>query len=183
MQNGPNKSPAELVFIKDVQNTYETDVDNKERPAMEINATVAKLNHSDRNFYIGCAKCHKKMETDVCSFCSCTEKKTIMTLSLNVRDASSNLWIDMFGELAEKFLGIKGEDYEKLVNNGNNFEENEGLTAINERIVYRTFSFVGKVRENTYNDTKRYRFSVFRFSELTGEKRKNLAKMLSNLLK
>ena len=183
MQNGPNKSPAELVFIKDVQNTYETDVDNKERPAMEINATVAKLNHSDRNFYIGCAKCHKKMETDVCSFCSCTEKKTIMTLSLNVRDASSNLWIDMFGELAEKFLGIKGEDYEKLVNNGNNFEENEGLTAINERIVYHTFSFVGKVRENTYNDTKRYRFSVFRFSELTGEKRKNLAKMLSNLLK
>ena len=59
-----------------------------------------------------------------------------MTLSLNVRDASSNLWIDMFGELAEKFLGIKGEDYEQLIKNGNTLEDNEGLISIDERIGY-----------------------------------------------
>ena len=158
-------------------------MDNKDRPIFEINATVTKINHSERNFYKGCVKCHKKMETDVCTYCSCTDKKIFMTLSVNVRDATSFFWIDMFGELAEKFLGIKGEDYENLIKNGGTVEENEGLIPINDRIEYHTFSFIGKVRENIYNETKRYRFSVFRFNEITVEKRKSLAKMLSNLLK
>ena len=183
ISNGVIKSPAELVFIKDIQNTYEIEMDNKDRPVFEINATVTRLNHSERNYYTGCAKCHKKMETDVCTFCSCTEKKVMFTLSLDVRDATSHFWIDMFGELAEKFLGIKGEDYENLIRNGTTVEENEGLIPINERVEYHTFSFIGKVRENIFNDTKRYRFNVFRFNENTEEKRKSLARMLSNLLK
>jgi hypothetical protein len=183
ISNGVIKSPAELVFIKDIQNTYEIEMDNKDRPVFEINATVTRLNHSERNYYTGCAKCHKKMETDVCTYCSCTEKKVMFTLSLDVRDATSHFWIDMFGELAEKFLGIKGEDYENLIRNGTTVEENEGLIPINERVEYHTFSFIGKVRENTYNETKRYRFGVFRFNEITNEKRKSLTKMLSNLLK
>jgi len=183
ISSGVIKSPAELVFIKDIQNTYEIEMDNKDRPVFEINATVTRLNHSERNYYTGCAKCHKKMETDVCTYCSCTEKKVMFTLSLDVRDATSHFWIDMFGELAEKFLGIKGEDYENLIRNGTTVEENEGLIPINERVEYHTFSFIGKVRENIFNDTKRYRFNVFRFNEITVEKRKSLARMLSNLLK
>ena len=183
ISRGVIKSPAELVFIKDIQNTYEIEMDNKDRPVFEINATVTRLNHSERNYYTGCAKCHKKMETDVCTYCSCTEKKVMFTLSLDVRDATSHFWIDMFGELAEKFLGIKGEDYENLIRNGTTVEENEGLIPINERVEYHTFSFIGKVRENIFNDTKRYRFNVFRFNEITVEKRKSLARMLSNLLK
>ena len=183
ISSGAIKSPAELVFIKDIQNTFDIEMDNKDRPVFEINATVTKINHSERNFYKGCVKCHKKMDTDVCTYCSCTDKKIFMTLSVNVRDATSFFWIDMFGELAEKFLGIKGEDYENLIKNGGTVEENEGLIPINDRIEYHTFSFIGKVRENIYNETKRYRFSVFRFNEITVEKRKSLAKMLSNLLK
>ena len=183
ISNGVIKSPAELVFIKDIQNTYEIEMDNKDRPVFEINATVTRLNHSERNYYTGCAKCHKKMETDVCTYCSGTEKKVIFTLSVNVRDASSFFWVDLFGDVAEKFLGVKGEEYEELLKNGNTVEENEGLIPINERVEYHTFSFIGKVRENTYNETKRYRFGVFRFNEITIEKRKSLTKMLSNLLK
>ena len=183
ISNGVIRAPAELVFIKDIQNTFEDGTENKDRPSFEINATVVQLYHSDRNFYIGCSKCHKKMETDVCNYCSCTEKKTILTISVKVRDSSAQFWIDLFGDLAEKFLGIKGEDYEQLIKNGNTLEDNEGLISIDERIGYHTFSFVGKVRENIYNETKKYRFSVFRFNELTIEKRKNFVKMLSNLLK
>ena len=183
ISSGVIKSPAELVFIKDIQNTYEIEMDNKDRPVFEINATVTRLNHSERNYYTGCDKKNKKMETDVCTYCSCTEKKVMFTLSLDVRDATSHFWIDMFGELAEKFLGIKGEDYENLIRNGTTVEENEGLIPINERVEYHTFSFIGKVRENIFNDTKRYRFNVFRFNEITEEKRKSLARMLSNLLK
>ena len=183
ISTGPGRAPAELTFIKEIQNTFEDNIDNKDRLVYEINATVTKLNHSERNYYIGCAKCHKKMETDVCTFCSGTEKKVILTFSVNVRDATSFFWIDLFGDIAEKFLGVKGEEYESLLKNGNTPEENEGLIPINERIEYHTFSFIGKVRENVYNETKRYRFGVFRFNEITTEKRKSLAKMLSNLLK
>ena len=183
MVPGGVKSPAELVFIKDIQNSFDIEIDNKDRPVFEINATVTKLNHSDRNFYTGCAKCHKKMETDVCTYCSGTEKKVILTISVGVRDASSSIWIDFFGDIAEKFLGMKGEEYEKLFNKGNSVEDNEDLTQITERIEYHTFSFVGKVKENIYNETKRHRFGIFRFTEITSEKRKSLAKMLGNLLK
>ena len=177
------KSPAELVFIKDVQSTHEIEIDNKERPIFEIIGTVTKFNHSDRNFYTGCLKCHKKMETEICTFCSGTEKKIILMFSINVRDASSFFWIDLFGDVAEKFLGIKGEEYENILKNGTTTEENEELIPINERIEYHTFSFIGKVRENVYNETKRYKFSVFRFTERTPAQRKSLIKMLSNLLK
>ena len=158
-------------------------MDNKDRPIFEINGTVTKLNHSDRNYYTGCLKCHKKMETEVCTFCSGTEKKVILMFSVNVRDASSFFWVDLFGDVAEKFMGIKGEDYENLLKNGTTVEENEGLIPINERIEYHTFSFIGKVRENIFNETKRHRFSVFRFSERTPEKRKALTKILSTILK
>ena len=178
-----SKSPAELVFIKDIQNTYEIEMDNKDRPIFEINGTVTKLNHSDRNYYTGCLKCHKKMETEVCTFCSGTEKKVILMFSVNIRDASSFFWVDLFGDVAEKFMGIKGEDYENLLKNGTTIEENEGLIPINERIEYHTFSFIGKVRENIFNETKRHRFSVFRFSERTPAQRKALTKILSTILK
>ena len=177
------KSPAELAFIKDIQNTYDTEMDNKDRPVFEINGIVTKLNHSDRNFYIGCAKCNKKMETEVCANCSGKEKKTILMFSVSVRDASSFFWVDLFGDLAEKFIGLKGEEYENIIKNGTTTEENEELIPINERIEYHTFTFVGKVRENIYTETKRYRFSVFRFTERTAAQRKNLIKTLSKLLK
>ena len=177
------KAPTELTFIKDIQNTYEIEMDNKDRPVFEINGTVTKLNHSDRNFYTGCLKCHKKMETEVCTYCSGTDKKVFLMFSINIRDASSFFWVDLFGEVAEKFLGIKGEEYEELLKNGTTVEENEGLISLNERIEYHTFSFIGKVRENVFNETKRYRFNVFRFSERTPAQRKTLAKMLSSILK
>ena len=177
------KSPAELTFIKDVQNTYEIEIDNKDRPVFEIVGTVTKLNHSDRNYYTGCLKCHKKMETEICTFCSGNEKKIFLMLSVNIRDASSFFWVDLFGDVAEKFLGIKGEEYENILKNGTTTEENEGLIPINDRIEYHTFSFIGKVRENVYNETKRYRFSVFRFAERTNVQKKALTKMLSSILK
>ena len=177
------KSPAELTFIKDVQNTYEIEIDNKDRPVFEIVGTVTKLNHSDRNYYTGCLKCHKKMETEICTFCSGNEKKIFLMLSINIRDASSFFWVDLFGDVAEKFLGIKGEEYENILKNGTTTEENEGLIPINDRIEYHTFSFIGKVRENVYNETKRYRFSVFRFTERTNVQKKALTKMLSSILK
>ena len=177
------KSPAELTFIKDVQNTYEIEIDNKDRPVFEIVGTVTKLNHSDRNYYTGCLKCHKKMETEICTFCSGNEKKIFLMLSINIRDASSFFWVDLFGDVAEKFLGIKGEEYENILKNGTTTEENEGLIPINDRIEYHTFSFIGKVRENVYNETKRYRFSVFRFAERTNVQKKALTKMLSSILK
>ena len=177
------KQVAELTFIKEVQKSQDLDIENKDRPVVEITGTVTKFNHSDRNFYIGCSKCHKKMETDACTYCSCQEKKTFLMFSVNVRDASSNFWVDFYGELGEKFLGMKGEDYENLLKNGTTVEENEELIPINERVEYHTFSFTGKLRMQIYNDARKFRFNVFRFNEIGQKQKKVLTTMLSNLLK
>ena len=178
-----NRAPAEFVFIKEVQNSFAEEIDNKDRPVFEILGTVTKINHSERNYYIGCAKCHKKMETEECNFCSGKEKKTIFMFSILIRDASSFIWIDLFGDVGEKFLGIKAEDYEDLLKNGTTSEENPELIPINERTIYHTFSFIGKVRENVYNQTKKHRFSILRFNERTTAQRNALIKTLSTLLK
>ena len=182
---GGVKSPAEIVFIKDLQDSYksDTDIEIKDIPLYEVHCIVTKLNHSDRNYYIGCAKCHKKMETEVCTYCSCSEKKAIMMLSISVRDATSAMYIDLFGDIAERFFGIKGDDYENLLKNGGSNEDNEGLAAINERIEYHPFSFIIKVRENIFNEQKRYRFSALKFTDMNTDKQKSLTKMLTNLLK
>ena len=179
---GLGKTPPELAFILDIQNSYEKE-ENTKRSAYEIIATVTKLNHSEKNYYLGCAKFYKKMETDSCIICSGTTKKIFLTISVNVRDASSFLWIDFFGETAEKFLGINGEQYENLLKNWTTPEENKGLIPINERIEYHTFYFTGKVKENYFNEAKRYRFSVYKFQEVNREKMKILTRTLSNLLK
>lgn len=174
---------AELVFIKEIMNTYELEMENKDRPVFELCGVVTRLNHSERNYYVGCVKCKKKMEADVCVSCSCPDKKIIFTLSVNVRDASSNFWVDMFGDIAEKFLGVKGEEYEEILRHGNTPEENNELSLINERIEYHTFSFVGKVRENIYNEQKRFRFSAFRFTERNPSQKHSITKYLAGLLK
>jgi hypothetical protein len=110
-------------------------------------------------------------------------KKNIFNAFSKYKRCFIIFWVDLFGDVAEKFLGIKGEEYENILKNGTTTEENEGLIPINDRIEYHTFSFIGKVRENVYNETKRYRFSVFRFAERTNVQKKALTKMLSSILK
>ena len=104
-------------------------------------------------------------------------------LSISVRDATSAMYIDLFGDIAERYFGIKGDDYENLLKNGDSNEDNEGLAAINERIEYHPFSFIIKVRENIFNEQKRYRFSALKFTDMNTDKQKSLTKMLTNLLK
>ena len=93
-----------FAFIQEVLNTFDVQMENKNRQTFEIKATVDKINHSDRNFYVGCANCCKKMANDYCFYCSTGDKKIILNLSIFVQDATSSFWIDIFGESAKKFI-------------------------------------------------------------------------------
>ena len=176
------KDSPEFVFIKDILNIFDIDDDIQERPSYEINATVYKLNHSNKNYYKGCVNCHKKMDIDICLNCSGMEQKTLFSFPINVRDSTSFLKIDLFGDMAEQFFGIKADEYEAIIENEQNLENNEKIKEINQRIEYHTFSFVGKIKKSSY-DIKKRRFSVYKFSEITNEKREGLCKMLNNVLK
>lgn len=171
-----NYSIPEIVFTDKVYQSYEIDMDNKERPYIELNAYAIYVNHSTKNYYRGCTKCKKKMETDTCINCSNNESKLFMTLSVKMRDATGDLWGDMFGETAEKFLGMTADVYENVVNNGN--EGNIGLISLDNNILYKKYQFYGKVRENTYNEQKRHRFSVYNFKKFEGEENRRLIKYL-----
>ena len=176
------KDSPEFVFIKDILNIFELDDYNQERPSYEINATVSKLIHSNKNYYKGCAYCHKKMDIDMCLSCSGMEQKTIFIFGINVRDSTSFLNIDLFGDVAEKFFGIEADEYEKIIENEKNLENNEKIKEINERIEYHTFSFIGRIRKNIFGNRK-HRFSVYKICEITNNTRKGLSKMLNNILK
>ena len=177
------KAPSEFMFIKDITSPNIMEMEYKDRPTTEIIGTVVVFNHSDRNYYHGCSKCFKKMEEEVCTFCSCNEKKIFLTLNFKIRDATSSTWVEFFGDNAEKFIGIKGDEYERILKKETNNEENQEILEINKRIIYHTFSFLGKIKDRSYNEKKSYRFSAFRFSEKGPTHQKNLVKKLTNLLK
>lgn len=68
----------DLLFIDKIIESYDIDMDNKDRPFIEVDAYAIQMTHSERNFYKGCAKCKKKMETEVCMHCSSEESKLLI---------------------------------------------------------------------------------------------------------
>ena len=55
------------------------------------------------------------MANDYCFYCSTGDKKIILNLSIFVQDATSSFLIDIFGDSADKFIGITGKDYENIL--------------------------------------------------------------------
>ena len=93
-----------------------------------IKATVLSLPHREANFYIGCPmkKCKKKLIKEVtapegvykCKNCGEIKNPTAyLTISIKVKDLTSEHWIDFFGIDAEKFVGMTADEYKKLFDN------------------------------------------------------------------
>ena len=170
----------DLLFIDKIIESYDIDMDNKDRPFIEVDAYAIQMTHSERNFYKGCAKCKKKMETEVCMHCSSEESKLFMTISFKIRDATKDMWVDMFGDVAEKFLGMTAEVYEGIIKNG--VDNNIELCALNDKVFYQKYKFYGKVRDNTYNEQKRHRFSAYKFNHFRPEDRRAFLKYLKKFV-
>lgn len=132
---------------------------------------VSYLQHSDKNIYPGCPvkKCKKKLiEEDVgyyyCNACKIQVKVPAyyMTLSLRVKDTTSEHWIDLFGCVAEKFLGLSADEYRELIISNNQ----QSLSAISKNLEFNKFYFLIRVKATVFNNIAKKKINAYKVEKV-----------------
>jgi replication factor A1 len=175
-------------LIKDVLEMIDDVINDDKLPISRIKATVTQMMHNDKNFYGGCEdlRCKKKLtkETYNWSCMSCNksyDKPTYYyTLSIRVKDCSSEHWIDIFGNVAEKLIKITAEEYKDLLQG----RDPSKLKEITQAVEFKTFFFYVKPKLHFYNSVpkkKLYAYKIEVVDPISDSKR--LTKFLSSQLK
>ena len=164
---GYNKKTGEEVNIKEILDDNIL-LDDQNRSIIRFRAYFDYINHTEKNYYPGCLDCKKKLSQDnegwMCQTCNkrFNEPKYYYTLSFRVRDITGECWVEMYGDVASKFLGINVDNYKDIIVNNDLSKINE----INEKIDFKEFIFVGKVRISNFNNVSKKKISVFRSEEI-----------------
>ena len=177
-----------ISYIKDTLDSI--DAIDEVNSFSKICATVTQIIHNEKNYYMGCSdrNCKRKLIFDnEKNKYSCPNCKRLYdnptyyyTLSLRVKDASCEHWIDIFGKTAENILKISAEDYRKLLMPR---DENK-LREISKLIEFKTFYFYVKPKLQMYNtiSKKKLYASKIECIDVKNECRK-MVFYLKNLLK
>ena len=177
-----------ISYIKDTLDSI--DAIDEVNSFSKICATVTQIIHNEKNYYMGCSdrNCKRKLIFDnEKNKYSCPNCKRLYdnptyyyTLSLRVKDASCEHWIDIFGKTAENILKISAEDYRKLLMPR---DENK-LREISKLIEFKTFYFFVKPKLQMYNtiSKKKLYASKIECIDVKNECRK-MVFYLKNLLK
>jgi len=177
-----NLTYVKLIFIKDILTKFNNENKINEDINFKISAVVKSINHSNKNYYYGCYNCKKKMLTDICQNCGNKNKIIILHYSVLVVDCSSSLWLLLFGDIAESFIGITGEEYKNIIDKGIS-KENIELNLLNEKIKNKEYIFMGKSQYYSYYKYKGYRFPVRYFAKKTKKQYYSLVYYLKSLFK
>ena len=181
--NYNNQEFQDLIFIKEIISINKNKECNKDKDIrFRIYAFVKKINHSEKNYYYGCNNCRKKMTDDICHYCGGNNKVIIIHFSINVVDCSSSFWLLLFGDIAEKFLGIKGEEYKNILDKGIS-NENKQLNYLDNKIKDKQYIFLAKSKQKAYNNAEGIRFYVKYFKKKNKNDYFNLVNYLKSFLK
>ena len=143
------------IHIRDVLESLDDyeDVHNLSK----ITATVTQILHNEKNYYMGCSdrNCKRKLKLDedteeyICPNCRKGTKTPTYyyTLSLRVKDASTEYWIDIFGKTAESIMKCTAEEYKDYLKN----RDEEKLKELTQGIEFKVFNFWVKPKLQTYN--------------------------------
>jgi replication factor A1 len=161
-----DKAAPSVLFIKDVLDMIDDVINDDKLPISRIKATVTQMMHNDKNFYGGCEdiRCKKKLSKDTynwsCISCNKSYDKPTYyyTLSIRVKDCSSEHWIDIFGNVAEKLLKITAEDYKDLLQERDQFK----LQEITSAIEFKTFYFYVKPKLHFYNSVPKKKLYAYK---------------------
>ena len=144
-----------ISYIKDTLDSI--DAIDEINSFSKICATVTQIIHNEKNYYMGCSdrNCKRKLIFDneknkfICPNCKrlYDNPTYYYTLSLRVKDASCEHWIDIFGKTAENILKITAEDYRKLLMP----RDEKKLREISKLIEFKTFYFFVKPKLQMYN--------------------------------
>ena len=135
-----------------------------------IKGTVSYLQHSEKNIYAGCPvkKCKKKLLQEensyLCTSCKLNVKVPAyyMTLSIRIRDASTEHWVDLYGSVAETFLGLSAEEYRELIVNNNRIQLNE----ISKKIEFQLFYFLIRIKITLFNNILKKKINVYKSEKI-----------------
>ena len=154
------------VHIRDVLESLDDyeDVSNLSK----VTAIVTQILHNEKNYYLGCSdrNCKRKLkfeeDTDeyVCPNCRKSTKTPTYyyTLSLRVKDASTEYWIDIFGKTAESIMKCTAEEYKDILESRNE----ERLKEITHKVEFKVFNFWVKPKIQTYNTVSKKKLYAYR---------------------
>ena len=168
-----NKSLAnnKIIYIKDLVKQLYKKYYNANNNLSEISmnftikATVLEFEHSDKNYYLACPNCRKKLiqkdEKFSCPGCESQVNDALLNYFLNLRviDISGEHSLNLFGDQVNNLFGIDAKNYSNLIEN----KENEKLEKIRNNIEYHNFYFSGKANVIKYGDRLKTQFFVHNF--------------------
>ena len=168
-----NKSLAnnKIIYIKDLVKQLYKKYYNANNNLCEISmnftikATVLEFEHSDKNYYLACPNCRKKLiqkdEKFSCPGCESQVNDALLNYFLNLRviDISGEHSLNLFGDQVNNLFGIDAKNYSNLIEN----KENEKLEKIRNNIEYHNFYFSGKANVIKYGDRLKTQFFVHNF--------------------
>ena len=141
----------------------------------KINGIVMGIEHGDTNVFSGCKYCYKKFD-DICPVCNTYNKKLYFDFQIKIGDCSNYMWIQLFGESAENFLGISPEEYQILIKYNNKHK----IEKLNKRILYNEYTFIGRYVSLTNNESKNVKFSVIQYRKVDKEHFKKLIQSIKD---
>ena len=160
----------------------------KESPLAMIKGTVLEVVHSTKNYYGGCPNkgCKKKLVQNTTNenfnkwFCPLCKKNYetpyyYYTVSLHIKDASAEHYVDFFGDTVTKMFGIRAEEYKELITNN----DIERLSAITDRLEYQSFFFIGKANYQVYNNKAKKKFFAYRYELIN--KQNETRRLMNNI--
>ena len=141
----------------------------------KINGIVMGIEHGDTNVFSGCKYCYKKFD-DICPICNTYNKKLYFDFQIKIGDCSNYMWIQLFGESAENFMGISPEEYQILIKYNNKHK----IEKLNKRILYNEYTFIGRYVSLTNNESKNVKFSVIQYRKVDKEHFKKLIQSIKD---
>ena len=134
----------------------------------KVTAIVTQILHNEKNYYMGCSDktCKRKLKFDddreeyVCPNCKNGTKNPTYyyTLSLRVKDSSTEYWIDIFGKTAESIMKCTAEEYKDFLENRND----EKLKELTHQIEFKVFNFWVKPKLQTYNSVSKKKLYAYK---------------------
>lgn len=161
--------PHEVSYLNDLIKNLEslsegvnddTELKNKRFPLKKVVCTLTYILHNDKSYYESCSNpsCKRKklIVGDGAFHCTKCDKnydnpQVTYALSCKFKDASGEQWLKFFGDLGEQIVGVKPEEYKRIVETDDKNEQDE----ISQRILLKKYCIYVKPKIDTYNNTVR----------------------------
>ena len=145
-----------------------------EEPITQIKAVVTGFHKSDRYVYMGCpdSNCKKKLQEKSINFKGyrCTSCDVFydtpayyFNISVVLKDCSGDFWVDVFGNLGDKLLGITAEQYKHIYDTGND----DKMNALINKVDFKSFIFQLKPKVTNYNNALKKKFQLVNIDNIT----------------